>query len=318
MADAALALPLPYEVLGSSHDRARWLQLRRSGVGASESAGLLNESPWLSAAEVYATKVVPDYNGDPELEDAEHIFWGNRLEPAIVLGYQDRTGRPVEHQGLLLRSRECPEALCTLDALTTDGRPGAPWPLEIKNIGVQKAAEWEQGPPRHYQLQLQHQMLVTGAPRATAAALIGGQRLVWCDVERDEIEIRRIRRVLRIFWTECVEAGVCPKPDGSESSRRALGALYKSPDPDSMVQLGARFLELDHELTEMKLSIKALEKRRAQIENELKAAIGNAGYGVLPDATTYSWKEQTRAEHTVPASTFRVLRRHASQQEKMR
>lgn len=309
---------LPYEVLGKSHDRARWLQLRRSGVGASESAGLLNESPWLSAVEVYATKVVPDYNGDPDLEDAEHVYWGNRLEAPIALGYQDRTQRPVEHQGLLLRSRECPEALCTLDALTTDGRPGAPWPLEIKNIGVQKAEEWAEGPPRHYVLQLQHQMLVTGAPRATAAALIGGQRLVWCDVERDEIEIRRIKRVLRIFWTECVEAGVCPKADGSESSRRALGVLYSSPDPEAMVQLPGSFLDLDHELGELKLSIKALEKRRATIENEIKGAIGNAGYGVLPGGASYSWKEQTRAEHVVQASTFRVLRRHASNAEKQK
>lgn len=317
MGEPALAQPLPYEVLGSSHDEARWKQLRRSGVGASEVAAILGESPWLSATELYALKVVPGYEGDPALDEAEHVYWGRKLESSIVSGYQDRTGRPVEHAGLLLRSRLHPWALCTLDGNTTDGRPGEPWPLEIKNIGVQKSTEWEEGPPRHYVLQLQQQMLVTGAPRATAAALIGGQRLVWCDVERDEIAIRRIVHAGRIFWNECVEAGVLPKPDGSDSAKRGLAALYRDrPDPESLVQLPGSMLEEDVELVELKASVSAMQKRIATIENGIKAHIGKAEMGVLPDGTVYSWREQTRAEHVVRESTFRVLRRHATQAEK--
>lgn len=317
MGEPALATPAPYDVLGSSHDEERWKQLRRSGVGASEIAGVLGESPWLSATELYALKVIPDYNGDPGLDEAEHVYWGRRLEQSIVAGYQDRTGRPVEPQSLLLRSRVHPWALCTLDAVTTDGREGAPWPLEIKNIGVQKSAEWEEGPPRHYVLQLQQQMLVTGAPRATAAALIGGQRLVWCDVERDEIAIRRIVHAGRIFWAECVEAGKVPKPDGSDSAKRALGALYRDrPDPESLVQLPGSLLEEDAELVELKASVSAMQKRIATIENGIKAHIGAREMGALPDGTVYSWREQTRAAHAVKESTFRVLRRHPTQQEK--
>lgn len=302
--------------LGKSSDRARWLQLRMSGLGASEIAAVLGESPWLSATELYARKIGASFGSDDD-EPSEWIYWGNQLESSIVAGYQHRTGRPVEHQGTLLRSTEHPWAMCTLDAVTTDGREGAPWPLEIKNIGLQKAHEWEDGPPRHYVLQLQHQMLVTNAPRATAAALIGGQRLVWCDVERDEIEIRRIVHAGRLFWSECVEKGICPKPDGSESARRALGALYRDrPDPESFVQLPGSMLELDAELRELKETEKAITKRIASIENELKAHIGDAEYGVLPDGTSYSWKQQTRAEHFVRETTFRVLRRHATRTER--
>lgn len=302
--------------LGSALDRERWLQLRRSGIGASEIGAVLGESPWLSATELYAIKVGAS-QGDPSLDEAEHVYWGNQLEASIIEGYQHRTGRPVRRAAKLLRSAEHPWALCTLDGET--GEPGAEpaWPLEIKNIGMHKAHEWEEGPPRHYFLQLQQQMLVTGAAKATAAALIGGQRLVWCDVERDEIEVRRIAHAGRIFWEQCVQAGKCPLPDGSDSASRALAALYRErPNPETWVQLGGDMLELDEELCGMKDARRALEKRIAEIENLLKASIGAAEYGVLPTGSRYSWKQQTRAAHAVDESTFRVLRRHASAEEK--
>lgn len=304
-----------YEILGKSTDRERWLQMRRSGIGASEIAAVLGESPWSSAVEVYAEKIGAAPPRD--LSDVEPVYWGSRLEPAIVSGYQDRTGRPVEHSGVLLRSTAHPWAMCTLDALTTDGREGDPWPLEIKNVGGRKAAEWEDGPPPHYALQLQHQMLVTGAPRATAAALIGGQRLVWCDVERDEVTIRRIVAAGSRFWLEHVEAAKAPAPDGSESAARALAALYAHPTPGSIAHLDGALLEADAELAELKQTISALKKRSDELEAALKAAIGTAEMGVLPDGTAYSWKEQTRAEHIVKASTFRVLRRHAPKKERV-
>jgi putative phage-type endonuclease len=302
-------------VLGSALDRDRWKQLRRSGLGASEIAAVLGESPWLSATELYAIKTGAS-EGDPSLDEAEHVYWGNQLEASIIEGYQHRTGRPVRRHAVLLRSVEHPWALCTLDGETGNEGGEPAWPLEIKNIGMHKAAEWEEGPPRHYLLQLQQQMLVTGAEKATAAALIGGQRLVWCDVERDEVEIRRIKRAGAIFWEQCVEAGVCPKPDGSDSASRALAALYRSPNPEAFVQMGGDMLELDDELVGLKNARRAIEKRAAEIENLIKAAIGKAERGVLPNGATYSWKEQTRAAYAVDESTYRVLRRHASAEEK--
>ena len=64
-------------------------------------------------------------------------------------------------------------------------------------------------------------MLVTGAPKATIACLLGGQRLVWCDVERDEETIRRIIYHGERFW-RAVQERTPPAPDGTESAKRAL------------------------------------------------------------------------------------------------
>jgi putative phage-type endonuclease len=307
-----------FHVLGSAQDRERWLQLRRSGIGASEIAAVLGESPWLSATELYAIKI-GESEGNPDLEDTEYVYWGNQLEPAIIAGYQHRTGRPVKQAGVLLRSEEHPWAMCTLDAETGLPNEEPSWPFEVKNIGAHKVHEWEEGPPRHYQIQLQQQMLVTGAEKATAAALVGGQRLIWCDVPRDEVEIRRIIRAGEIFWNECVVAGVCPKPDGSDSASRALAALYRErPSPEAFVALPGAMLDLDIDLCRIKAELKALEAREKLIENLIKAEIGGAGaeYGMLPSGSSYSWKHQTRKTFTVAESTFRVLRRHASKQEK--
>ncbi len=316
MGEAAAKITAPYEVLGSADDRERWLQLRRSGIGASEIAACVGESPWLHASELYAIKVGATA-GDPSLDEAEHVYWGLQLEPSIIAGYQHRTGRPVRRRAQLLRSTECPWAMCTLDGETANDNGGDFWPLEVKNIGLSKAHEWEEGPPRHYYLQLQQQLLVTGAEKATAAALIGGQRLVWCDVERDDIAIRRIKLAGRIFWEQCVEAGVCPSPDGSDSSKRALAALYKGrPDPESYVQLPGSLLDLDDEIGELKKTRAVISKRIDEIENAFKARIGSAERGVLPSGVVWSWKQQTRAAHAVDESTFRVLRRHASKMEK--
>jgi hypothetical protein len=50
-----------------------------------------------------------------------------------------------------------------------------------------------------------------------------------------------------------------------------------------------------------------LEAREAEIENRLKAAIGDATFGVA-GGQAFSWKTQERKGYTVQPSTCRVLR----------
>ncbi len=276
-----------YEIVCSSDDREKWLAHRKSGIGASEIAAVFGESSWMSAVELYAIKIGAE--PDPDLSDNERVYWGAKLEPAIIDGYKDRTGRPVKRSALLLRSRTEPWAMCTLDGLTGIHEPE--WPLEVKNAWGGNAGEWTEGPPRHYYLQVQQQLLVTGAPRATVACLLGGNRLVWCDIERDDVELRRISLMGRIFWNECVEAGISPKPDGSESAKRGLCALYPHAE-NAIVKLSADYDQLYEELSELKQQQRAIEKRREEIENQFRAALGSASKAVLPSRNTITWNEQ--------------------------
>ncbi len=295
----------PYEVICDVSGRDAWLAERAQGIGASEIAAVLGESPWQSPVELYAEKI-GSYSRD--LSDSEPVFWGLRLEASIIEAYAERTRRHTRKAGLLLRSIEHPWALCTLDGETwTDG--AEPWPFEVKNVSSFKGDEWVDGPPEHYRLQVMQQMLVTGAQKATIAALLGGQRMVWCDVHRDDITIRRIIHHGSRFW-ERVQRRDMPNPDGSEGTRKALQALY--PDGKGTVALPATALDAADELELVREKLRDLEARKGTIENTVRAALGDAEMGILPDGRHFSWKLQHRKAATIAASSFRVLRLHKS------
>jgi putative phage-type endonuclease len=287
-----------------------WLAARLTGIGASEIASVLGESPWKSALELWGEKTGSIASAD--LSGSEAVEWGHRLEPVILVAYAERSGRAAAPSGELLRCEQHPWALVTLDGVTSDGE--ASWPLEIKAVGAARGDEWADGPPAHYRLQLQHQMLVTGAQRATIAALIGGQKLVWADVARDEQTIRRIVYHGERFW-RLVEAGTPPEPDGSESAKRAL--LRLSPQDDgSTIALPGDLIDVLDELEEIKSVLSKLEAAKLEHENRLRAALGAATRGVLADGRAVSWKSQTMPERVLRASTTRVLRIHKAKESK--
>lgn len=305
----AVAVASPYEILCDTSSRVDWLDARHAGIGASEIAIVLGEAPeaWGSPLSLYAQKI-GKYERD--LSDVEAIYWGNKLEAEILSAYAERTGRMTQREGRLLRSTAHPWALCTLDGRTWDPKGSAsPWPLEVKNVGGFKGEEWVDGPPPHYYLQVQHQLLVTGEPRGTIAALLGGQRMVWSDIPRDENAIRRIIYHGERFWSR-VQRRDMPEPDGTEATRRALQALY--PHGEGTVVLPGSAADAADELETVKAELRALEKRKDVIENTVRAALGDAEHGVLPDGRSFSWKLQSRRECTIPASSFRVLRLHNS------
>lgn len=295
----------PFFVECESAARADWLRMRRTGIGASEIASVLGESPWMSPLELYADKI-GKYERD--LSDSEPVYWGQKLEAPIIEAYAERTGRGTRKAGLLLRSSVHPWAMCTLDGETWEPESeGDAWPFEVKNTSSFKADEWENGPPEHYYLQVQHQLLVTGAQKGTIAALIGGQRMVWSDVPRDEQAIRKIVYHGSRFWERVMRRDM-PTPDGTEGARRALQALF--PDGSGTVVLPHSAIDAADELERLKAEIKERQRHVDQIENTIRAAIGDAEVGMMTDRRSFSWKLQHRKECVVKASSFRVLRLH--------
>jgi putative phage-type endonuclease len=298
-----------WEIECTTDDRDVWLERRNQGIGASEIAMVLGEAPkaWGGALALYARKTGA-YERD--LSDVEAVFWGNKLEAPILEAYQERTGRRTEKEGVLLRSKAHPWALCTLDGRTWNAADDdARWPLEVKNVSTFKAEEWLDGPPPHYYLQVQQQMLVTGEPKATIAALLGGQRLVWADVPRDEVTIRRIIYHGERFWQR-VQARDVPPPDSTEETRRALSALY--PDGSGIVVLPGTAMDQADRLEALKAERKRIADEIDLIENTVRAEIGAAEIGVLMDGRSFSNKLQHRKEFVSKASSFRVLRLHQS------
>jgi predicted phage-related endonuclease len=69
--------------------------------------------------------------------------------------------------------------------------------------------------------------------------------------------------------------------------------------------------EWDSKLAIAKEAIKTAEATKTEIENKIKAAMGNHTIGQIPGGGRFTWKEQTNQYPAREAyqSTFRVLRR---------
>lgn len=322
MTPLSLALPDvsgPYVDTGiRSDDRAAWLEVRRTGIGASEAAALVGETRWSEPAKVYAIKV----GLEVEEDGVERYEWGLRHEPAILAAYSSAryADRPAVRDGRLLRSNTHPWMLCTLDGWTlVDGE----WiPLEIKTTDSRNGDAWDEGAvrpdgrgiepvPTEYYWQLQWQMHVTGAKRASIACLLGPHRLAWADVDRDEVAIRRLVRAGEDLWDRVRKHGTdaeCPPPSRDPAMLRML---YPREDGRT-VELVGGFVDLDHERERLSKKRHEIEVRLREIDAAIQSEMRNAERAVLPGGASYTWKTvHFREQPARPASERRTFRRHA-------
>lgn len=287
--------------------REDWLVRRSYGIGASESAAILGVSPYQSPYALWARKcgLVED------TEESELQRWGNILEPAICEEYASQTGRRIIDHGryAVRKSETCPVMLATLDReVHADDREG-PGCMDAKNVGAYKLDEWKDGAPLYYQVQLQHQMEVTGWRWGSLAALIGGNQFRWIDVERNEAFIELLRRKCVEFW-RLVESRTPPPVDGSNSTAEVLKRLFPK-DTGETIALPGEAVSWDDEYRQACADVTEAEKRKASAKAKIVAALGDATFGVLPAGGRYSFATQTRPAFHVEESSFRVLRRLA-------
>ena len=260
-------------------DRAAWLAERNSGIGASDAAVALGVSPWKSAFQLWAEKTCAMPAED--LSDNEAIEFGLRLEPVVAEAFADRTSRKVDMRPAFTVERhpDHPWLLATLDAIQycPDRGPGN---LQIKTANEFKASDWADGTPLMYQVQVQAESAVSGLPWGSVAVLIGGQRLRWFDYQRDDAFIAAMIPRLRQFW-RLVETKTPPPPGPDLATARALALLYGE-DNGETILLPDESAEWDAELVAAKEAIKEAEARKVAAENHLKAALGEATFGLLP------------------------------------
>lgn len=285
--------------------KAAWLAARRMGLGSSDAPILAGVSRWKSPFQLWAEKV-----GLPTQEpDGEWLEWGLRLEPVIAEKYAEETRRRLVHPGSFQLQRHPDHAWCiaTIDRYIED--PDQPiGVLELKTAALWKADEWAEEPPLAYQVQLQHQLAVTGATWGSLAVLIGGHRFRWCDVARNDRFIAALLEAEARFWRR-VETGDAPPVDGYEGTRELLQALYPTSTPGQVVALPGAAIEWDAQRLEAAAQIDHWSERKHEAENRLKQAIGSAERGVAPNGIVYSWATTTRKAYTVAATTVRTLRR---------
>lgn len=281
-----------------------WLKARGRGIGSSDAATVIGINPWKSRIQLWGEKcglIEPD-----DLSDNESVEWGTILEDPVAKKYQRVTGREITPPSHIYRHEKHDWMIGNPDRFI-EGDPRGTGILEVKTTSAFHAKDWDEEPPEYYQAQLQHLLAVTGCSWGSFAVLIGGQRFKWCDVERNERFIEFLTEKESEFW-DMVLKGDPPDPDASDSAKEALARLYPKESKDVTVDLGDEALEWANALQAVREAQKELDKSRQYAENMLKAAIGEAAIGKLPDGRMYSWKVQHRDSYVVPANDYRVLR----------
>lgn len=290
----------------SGLNQEQWLEKRAGGIGGSDAAAVLGLNPWKSAYTLWAEK-----SGlvlEPNLDEIEHIEWGKVLEEPIAKRYVRETSRTlIDHGRYAIQIHDLhPFMHCTIDREIMPINGNGPGDLSVKNAGEFQRCHWEEEPPLHYQAQLQHELAVTGMQWGSFAALIGGNKFRWMDMPRNDKFLRFLIEKEEEFWDR-VMRGEPPPTDASDSTREVLLRLYPR-DTGASKALpfeAADWLERRRKLKEDEKGTKAALQ---EVENQIKAAIGEASIGMLPDGSGFSWKHQHRAAYTVAETDFRVLR----------
>ncbi|QOQ83785.1 YqaJ viral recombinase family protein [Comamonas thiooxydans] len=271
-------------------EREDWLEVRRTGIGSSDAAAAIGLNPYQSQLELWMQKTGKGHllpAVDPQ-DDTSPMFWGTLLEPIVAAHYTKRTGNKVRKVNAVLQHPEHPWMLANVDREVVGATDVQI--LECKTAGMHGARLWRDGVPEYVQLQVMHQLAVTGHRAADVAVLVGGQELRIFRIERDEALITRLIALEKQFW-DMAQQGAAPASDGSESSDRALRCLFPS-DVGDLVDLSE-----DHELNatfeellQVRTDLDAVQKHEARLRQRIQMHMGQASKALFASGGSVTWK----------------------------
>lgn len=160
-----------------------WHAYRQSRRNASESAAVLGLSPWMTPYQLWMVKT-----GRTETRVTHAMQRGTDLEPLARAAYENQTGLVM--QPLVL---EAEGYSASLDGMTLEGD----LVLEIKcPLRGTRSDLWQDVQsgqvPAYYGIQVQHQLMVSGADLAHLWVFDGSKGILHA-IERDAAAMERIR-----------------------------------------------------------------------------------------------------------------------------
>lgn len=262
-----------------------WLKLRSEDVTSTECSSLFGLSPYMTEFELWHRKKNQEI---VTLEETERMRWGNRLEAAIANGIaedQSWTVKPFKDyaRNEELRAGSSFDFIILSDEITSkkDGlthiKDCLPIGLlEIKNVdALQFKEKWviEDGQvveaPPHIEIQVQHQLMITGFQVAYIGALVGGNSVGLIRRTPQENIISQIKSKITKFW-DSIENNQPPAPD-FERDADFISSLYDNAEPGKTMDVCK-----DEEMMDLVAKYKdatAMEKAAATAKQAAKAQI---------------------------------------------
>lgn len=139
------------------------------------------------------------------------------------------------------------------------------------------------------QLQVLHQLAVTGKQAADVAVLVCGQELRIHRIERDEALIAQLIELEARFW-RYVETDTAPPADGSDSAAIALKALWPSDSGETLdlrgdLALSAAFSDL----VAVRATLAATALQEESLRQTIQQRMGDATVAAF-DGGEVRWK----------------------------
>ena len=212
---------------------------------------------------------------------------GRDLEDYVARRWMEETGKRVYRLPAMLYHPKYSFAHADVDRMVMGENAGleckTTFSLDLKQFnGVEF--------PVQYYAQCVHYLAVTGADRWYLAVLAYGRGFFTFTLERDQAEIDALMAAEADFW-KLVEQDTPPDADGSEVTSAALREVYPISE-QTTADLFGRDTVL-REYMRLKEDKKVLDTRIGEIENTIKADMGEAESG-LCGSFHISWKSQNR------------------------
>ena len=275
---------------------------RRKSIGASDMGALFGVSPWSTAYDLWASKVY-------ELADqgSEAAELGNDCEDMLLDWLGRQLGAPVTHRHAEPYGEGPSPLTAHLDGLVDVDGVTCVAEAKVTSRGWEWGAAGTDVVSYRVTLQVQTQMYLAECPRAYVVVMLSHQGRLerrWYVVERDDRIIAKIISIATAWWDTYVTKRTPPpeQPTLSVVQRIVREEQGEGEDP---VPVAAHLLEARNVAD---LAYEEASKAKEQANANVLAALGDRRLGTTEAGHVITYKEQTRKEYTVKASTFSVLR----------
>ncbi|MFB7115175.1 YqaJ viral recombinase family protein [Streptomyces sp. NPDC056291] len=258
-------------LLPADASREDWEAVRRNGIGGSDVAGILGlAGKYNSPRRVYEEK-----HGRSTFKDTEPAEIGREIEQFIAMMFSKRSGHQIAVPPGTLQNIERQWMRANVDRYVVDESGAVVLaPLECKNRSEYQIDDWEDGVPDAPAIQCYWYMAVGGWSHGYVAALVGGNKLRWHRLERDEDIIGELVEHCEQWYQRHIVEGFPPPADALEDTTNLLARLWEV-TPESVAEVDAdtatKLLD-DHARLAQK--VKAAQDEVRLVENEMRLIAG--------------------------------------------
>ncbi|MER6562822.1 YqaJ viral recombinase family protein [Streptomyces sp. NPDC001027] len=286
----AARLLLPAGDLNDPYYREQWDAVRRGGIGGSEVAALLGLDKYRGPRHVFEAKHGRAVASGAALSEYAEV--GQEIEDFIAYMFTKRSGIPAVPTPGTLANVDRPWMRCNVDRYALDAESGVVLaPVELKNRSEYQLDDWTEGVPDAPALQVHWNMAVGGWSYGWAVALVGGNKLLFHRIERDDELIDTLIDVCGRWYQRHVVEGFPPPADGLEATKELLGRLWEA-KPNEVVEVPRdKALRLRKRRASLIEQIKELDGERNTVENEMRLISESAAIAKSGKSVAWSWKQ---------------------------